>query len=874
MRPQVIGMNLEKFTALAQQILAASQRLAEAQKNPAVEETHLLKALLSEAAPIEALLKKLNLYAGAERLANAQLKTLPVVASLNPANMTISGSLGRLIQSAPDEAKKWGDAFVTVEHLFVGLLDPTTSLSAPLKQLGFVKQNLVEEFKKMRGSQKADDANAEEKYQTLEKYSKDLTALAKEGRLDPVIGRDDEIRRVIQVLSRRTKNNPVLIGEPGVGKTAIAEGLAQRIIKGDIPESLKGKKVLSMDLGAMVAGAKYRGEFEERLKSFIKEVQASHGEIILFIDEIHTLVGAGKTDGAMDAGNLLKPALARGELRCVGATTLDEYRKNIEKDPALERRFQQVYVGEPTIEESISILRGLKEKFEVHHGVRIQDQALVAAATLSNRYIADRFLPDKAIDLVDEAAAKLRIEIDSMPQDIDEKVRALTQKEIECVALRKETDPASKQRLSDIENLIASEKDAVEKLKARWNAEKQIIQKQRTLKEDYEKLQLELEQAQRASNLQRAAEIKYGKLPDLQKSIENIQKELQAGPNDRMLKEEVSADDIAGIVAKWTGIPVDRLLKGENEKLLKLETSLKKRVKGQDAALQSVADSVRMARSGLKDPSKPIGSFLFLGPTGVGKTETARALAEFMFDDEQSMVRVDMSEYMEKHSVARLIGAPPGYVGHDEGGQLTEAVRRRPYNVLLLDEIEKAHPDVLNILLQIMDDGRLTDGQGRVVDFKNVVLIMTSNLGSHLILEEGVQDKAATSRKIMDFIKTQMRPEFINRIDDIVIFNSLDKTLIREIVDVQIERVNRLVAERKLHLSLTDRAKDFLAAAGYDPTYGARPLKRAIHKHLQVPLSKKLLEGVFMDGEQILIDVGINADTAEKELSFKGHATA
>lgn len=848
-------MNFERFTHLSQQSLAQAQKLAESRKNPVVEAPHLLSVILEEgSSPVVDLLKSKKLLESARSVVSQQISSLPVVSG-QTGGQGISHGLQRALQASEAWAKKMGDDFVTVEHLFLGLAQDSGSLAQALQQKGIEPESLSGEFKKRRGAQKADDPEAEQKYQTLEKYSKDLTELAANGRLDPVIGRDEEIRRVIQVLSRRTKNNPVLIGEPGVGKTAIAEGLAQRIVKGDVPESLKGKSVRSLDIGAMVAGAKFRGEFEERLKAFLKEVQASQGDIILFIDELHTLLGAGKSDGAMDAGNLLKPALARGELKCVGATTLDEYRKYIEKDPAFERRFQQVFVGEPSVEDTISILRGLKEKYEVHHGVRVQDSAILAAATLSHRYIADRFLPDKAIDLMDEAAAKLRIEIDSMPADIDEKVRGIMQLEVEREALKKESDLASKQRLVDIEKSIQTQKSDVETLKAHWAQEKSQITAIRALKAEREKLQGELDRAERNSDLQRAAEIKYGLIPANEKAVEASQKALQNVQRDKkMLKEEVDADDIAGIVARWTGIPVDRLLKGENEKLLKLEDLLRARVRGQDQALRALADSVRMARSGLKDPSKPIGSFLFLGPTGVGKTETAKALAEALFDDEQNMVRMDMSEYMEKHAVSRLIGAPPGYVGYDEGGQLTEAVRRRPYSVILLDEIEKAHPDVWNVLLQILDDGRLTDGQGRVVDFKNVVIIMTSNLGSQIILENPNIKPAELENAMMEVLRQHMRPEFINRIDEVVVFSALDNKLIREIVDVQIKSLNHILKERKIQVELSNAAKDHIAEIGYNPIFGARPLKRAIYKILQVPLSKKLLAGEFFDGARIEVD--------------------
>ncbi len=868
-------MNFERYTEMSQQALAEAQKRAERSKNPVIEPAHLLEVLIEDAdGPIYRAMKKLEATPLIRDIVESQKRTLPIVQG-GRAGVGISNDFQMALQSSEAFANQMGDQFVTVEHLFLGIIESGGSIAALFRQKNIRVQDFIKEFKSIRGgNKKADSAGAEQGYGSLEKYSKDLTALAEQGKLDPVIGRDEEIRRIIQVLSRRTKNNPVLIGEPGVGKTAIAEGLAQRIIKGDIPESLRRKKVLSLDLGAMVAGAKYRGEFEERLKSFLKEVQDASGEIIVFIDELHTLIGAGKSDGAMDAGNLLKPALARGELRCVGATTLDEYRKYIEKDPALERRFQQVFVGEPSVEDTISILRGLKEKYEIHHGVRIQDAAIIAAAQLSHRYIADRFLPDKAIDLMDEAAAKLRIEIDSMPTEIDEMVRDITQLEVEREALKKESDTESQRRLKEIESKIQEIRESVEKLKAHWLREKEQILLIRRLKAESEQLNSELVIAERNSDLQKAAEIKYGKIPTNQKSIESAQialREIQA--SKRMLKEEVEGEDIASIVARWTGIPLERLMKGENEKLLHLEDRLRDRVRGQDEALESLADAVRLARSGLKDPSKPIGSFLFLGPTGVGKTETAKALAQFLFDDEQNLLRMDMSEYMEKHSVSRLIGAPPGYVGYDEGGQLTEAVRRRPYSVLLLDEIEKAHRDVLNVLLQILDDGRLTDGQGRSVDFRNVVIIMTSNIGSQMIIESPKKTRDELRTMVFEQLRAHMTPEFLNRIDDILVFRSLDEKLIREIVEIQAKVLNKVLAERRLTVVLTEKAKDYLGELGYDPLFGARPLKRVIYKQLQVPLSKKLLLGEFTEGEVIEIDCGKTADGA-KSLVMKAKARA
>jgi ATP-dependent Clp protease ATP-binding subunit ClpB len=856
-------LKIEKLTALSQQSIAEAHALAEQKKNPSVEPIHLLSSLIEEKEPVSSLLKNLNLHKSLSSFVKIHISKLPSVEGTNEQHTSISQNLQKLFSIAEGISKKWGDSFIALEHLFLSLLDKDCNLSQELQKIGLSPLTIEHELKKIRGSQKADDPHSEEKYQALKKYSRDLTELAKDGKLDPVIGRDEEIRRVIQVLSRRTKNNPVLIGEPGVGKTALAEGLAQRIIAGDIPETLRDKKVLSLDLGAMIAGAKFRGEFEERLKAFIKEVQSTNGEIILFIDELHTLIGAGKSDGAMDAGNLLKPALARGELRCVGATTLNEYKKYVEKDPALERRFQQVFVGEPSVEDTVSILRGLKEKYEIHHGVHIQDNALVAAAQLSHRYISDRFLPDKAIDLIDEAASKIRIEIDSMPVEIDEKIRTLTQKEIEREALKKESDPASKERFQKIEKEIQSEKAIITELKSKWEKEKSTILAVAYIQEEIEKLNKDLEAAEREGRLGEAAELKYGKIPEKNKNMLQAQKDLaEMQKSSRMLSEEVTPNDIASVVSKWTGIPLDRLEQGENQKLLKLEELLKKRVCGQEQALGAVSDAVRLSRSGLKDPHKPIGVFLFLGPTGVGKTETAKSLAEVLFDSEQNMIRLDMSEYMEKHSVARLIGAPPGYVGYEEGGQLTEAIRRRPYSVILFDEIEKAHPDVLNTLLQVFDDGRLTDGQGRTVDFRNTLLIMTSNMGA-----EEIRTQKLTSNDLADYLKKYLRPEFINRIDEMIIFNSLALELIRQVVDVQIHNLNKIMKEKNITVELNDEAKNYLADLGYSAEFGARPLKRVIYREIQVPLSKKFLEGQFKSGDKISLK--LSSYKGSKNLAFE-----
>ena len=768
----------------------------------------------------------------------------------------LSQALNEIIKKSFRVAEDFKDEYVSTEHLFLSILQKSGTTSYEVfKKNGISSDKILQALRAIRGSQRVVDQNPESKYQAIERFSRDLTDLARKGKLDPVIGRDDEIRRIMQVLSRRTKNNPVLIGEPGVGKTAIVEGLAIRIAHGDVPDTLKKKSVVAFDLGALIAGTKYRGEFEDRLKAFLKEIEEASGEIILFIDELHSLVGAGAAEGSVDASNMLKPALARGALRCVGATTLNEYKKYIEKDAALERRFQPVLVKEPTVEDTIGILRGLKERYEVHHGVRIQDSAIVAAAILSHRYITDRFLPDKAIDLIDEAASRLRIEIDSMPTEIDEIKGKITQLEIESEALKKEKDPASKERLSKISADIAHFKEEMNAMKLHWTSEKEKISKIRTLKEEIEKAKIEAEKSEREGNLGKAAELRYGTLLNLNKELEKENATLvELQKKKKMLKEEVDEEDIASIVSKWTGIQVTRILESEAKKLIHLEDYLKQRVVGQDQAITAVADAVRRARSGLKDPNRPIGSFIFMGPTGVGKTELARALSETLFDDEKAMIRLDMSEYMEKHSVARMIGAPPGYVGYEEGGQLTETVRRRPYSVVLMDEIEKAHPDVFNILLQILDDGRLTDGKGRTIDFKNTIIIMTSNIASHYIHEMADKDAEETKDKIEETLKASFSPEFLNRIDDIILFRSLTKADILSIVDIQIGRLQTLLVDRQIRIELTDRAKVFIADEGYDVAYGARPLKRAIQKNIQNPLSMRLLEGEFNMGETILID--------------------
>ena len=855
-------MNLDKYTQKSQEAILAAQRLAQDYNHQAIEPTHLLLALLQqEQGVVPAIVAKVAGSALALRQeVQSNLDKRPKISGANM-DVGLSRPAADTLQAAERYAKGMQDDYVSTEHILLGLTDSPEGKR--LAQYGLTKDAILASLKTVRGSQRVTSENPESTYQSLEKYGRDLTALARQGKLDPVIGRDEEIRRVVQILSRRTKNNPALIGEPGVGKTAIAEGLAQRIINGDVPEGLKKKRLVQLDMAALIAGAKFRGEFEERLKAVLKEITESAGEILLFVDEMHIVVGAGKAEGSMDAGNMLKPMLARGELHMIGATTLDEYRKYIEKDPALERRFQPVLVEEPSVEDTISILRGLKERYEVHHGVRITDPAVIAAATLSDRYIVDRHLPDKAIDLIDEAAARLRTEIDSKPQALDKVDRQIMQLEIEREALKKEKDKASKERLSRLEKELADLKESSKELRARWDTEKSAITELQSTKEQIEGTRMEIERAERANDLEKVARLRYGTLRELETKLAEGEKRIKELQGDNaLLKEEVDAEEIASIVARWTGIPVSRLLEGETEKLIHMEERLHQRVVGQDDAVKVVSNAVRRAHAGLQDPDRPLGSFIFLGPTGVGKTELARSLAQFLFDDERAMVRIDMSEYQEKHTVSRMIGAPPGYVGYDEGGQLTEAVRRRPYSVVLFDEIEKAHPEVFNVLLQLLDDGRLTDGQGRTVDFRNTVVIMTSNLGNQL-WEGG---KTVTRDEIVHVLQGYFRPEFLNRLDEIVIFHPLRKEHLAGIVDIQLRRVSRLLAEKGYHLEVTEAAREYLADVGYDPDFGARPLKRTIQRELQDPLALKILSGEFHEGETILVDRGVDGLTFKTDV--------
>jgi ATP-dependent Clp protease ATP-binding subunit ClpB len=846
-------MRIDKFTQKMQEALQAAQDLASQANHQEITNEHFLSALLDQSDGItRPLLEKIgtNVEQLRERL-RSELERRPKIHGA-AVDLRLSNELRSVLDGSEKEMSKLKDEFTSAEHYLLALAGANVPAAKSLKDLGVTRDKLMQALQQVRGSQRVTDQNPEGKYQTLEKYGRDLTELARRGKIDPVIGRDNEIRRIMQVLSRRTKNNPVLIGDPGVGKTAIVEGLARRIISGDVPDSLKQKRIIAMDIGAMVAGAKFRGEFEDRLKAFLKEVTDSQGQVILFIDELHTIVGAGAAEGSVDASNMLKPMLARGELRTIGATTIDEYRKYIEKDAALERRFQPVLVNEPTVEDTIAILRGLKERYEVHHGVRITDGALVAAAVLSQRYITDRFLPDKAIDLVDEAASRLKIELDSMPTEIDVIEREIMQHEMERQALKKEKDPASKERLKKLERELAELKEKSSALKAEWQKEKAVLEEQRKWKEELDRLRTELERAQRRGELAKASEIQYGRIPELEKKLETATAKTAKNRKSTLLREEVTEEDIAQVVSSWTHIPVSRLQEGEREKLLKLEEHLHLRVVGQDEAIKAVSNAVRRARAGLQDPNRPLGSFIFLGPTGVGKTELSRALAEFLFDDENAMIRIDMSEYMEKHTVARLIGAPPGYVGYEEGGQLSEAVRRKPYSVVLFDEIEKAHPDVFNVLLQVLDDGRITDGQGRTVDFKNTVIIMTSNIGSQYIT--GEESKEARSRLVTDALRAHFRPEFLNRVDEIIIFDRLSEDDLKKIVEIQLRRLSKRLEQQKITLDLSDSAKELLAREGYDPVYGARPLRRTIQKEILDPLSIDILEGKVREGQTVHVD--------------------
>ncbi len=872
-------MDINRFTEKLQEAIRAAQSKAVRYGNQQIDVEHLLAALLEQPGGLApSILAKAGIAVEPfQQRIEAEIARLPKVSGPSGATdqIYVTGRLNQLLANAEDEARKLKDEYVSVEHILLALFDDRGAAGKMAKEFGLTRERLMQALRDVRGNQRVTSQNPEATYEALERYGRDLTKLASQGKLDPVIGRDEEIRRVIQVLSRRTKNNPVLIGEPGVGKTAIVEGLALRIVRGDVPEGLKDRRIVALDMGALIAGAKYRGEFEERLKAVLKEVQESSGDIVLFIDELHTVVGAGKAEGAMDAGNLLKPMLARGELHCIGATTLDEYRKHIEKDAAFERRFQPVLVNPPSVEDTISILRGLRERYEVHHGVRIKDAALVAAAVFSDRYITDRFLPDKAIDLIDEAAARLRTEIDSMPAEMDEARRRIMQLEIEREALKKESDAASKERLSKLEKELADLRAESDALTARWQAEKHAVERLQQLKRDVEETKTEIQQAERQYDLNRAAELKYGKLAGLERQLqEESDKFAKQQAQAKLIKEEVDEEDIAEVVSRWTGVPVTKLMEGEMQKLLNLESELHQRVIGQDEAVTAVAEAVIRARSGLKDPNRPIGSFIFLGPTGVGKTELARALAEFLFDDEHAMIRIDMSEYQEKHNVARLVGAPPGYVGYEEGGQLTEAVRRRPYSVVLFDEIEKAHHDVFNVMLQVLDDGRLTDGQGRTVDFKNTIVIMTSNIGSQRILDyrgafEG-ETYARMKEAVLEEMRHHFRPEFLNRVDEIIVFHSLSEAHLKQIVEIQLGRLRHRLADRHIALQLTDEARANLVRTGYDPHYGARPLKRAIQKKVETPLGRLLVKGEVRDGQTINVD----APSLTSDLTFSTEATA